>query len=704
MSDESLFCPQCGTLLEGGARRCPNDHGIAGGVYGVTRDALEATPRAKRHLLGVEVNQAYIIDGYLGSGGFGAVYKAVQKALARPVALKLLVLESGTEETVIERFKREARTAAQILDPNVVTLFDYGEAALGEHESDRMLYMAMELIDGPTLRRVIKRSKGLGLDASLKVGVAILRGLAAAHQMGVVHRDLKPSNVLIDESKGREWHARLFDFGIASLQGAGNQTQLTSEGGVLGTPKYMAPEQWRALPTTPATDVYAFGCILAEMLTGQPPVPKMELAEMARAHCRGPRPHVTMTSKGEPVPVALTNFIKRCTAVDPTKRYGVAQEALEVFESIDRGRDAAPVPHVPEGAPWPEDPSGSDVGPMLGPEPEGMPPAAAMASSAELPAVHATPSERHSGHYSGSYGSQHSVSLPTDPFAGDNANPSQSQSMSWASVSTEPERPSRKALIFGGLGLLAAGAIIALSLRSPQTLPVMGAAAPSPAPSPALPPVAGGEQALLTPTAPSGGGGAPARPAPVEAAPTKSGPGASLAAGQPERAPSAVSPGEAGAADGGITQIAAGEEKAQARAQAPGEPTPAEPTPSEAIPAEKSKPVAKTVKKPKRRGRVKRPRSNLVDAPTGKPAEAAPEAIAKVADKQPEAAPAQAPAAAAMKLFARAKEADRRGAPRSARRFYEQALGEGLAGAEAQEAQRRIKALQSTLVKGRKEF
>ena len=341
-----LYCPKCDNELEPETLYCAIDHSVAGGVHGVTKQDIESTPRSKRHLLGVTVADAYIITGFLGAGGFGAVYRAEQKALDRDVALKLLVLEGVSDDTIVGRFKREARTSAQLLDPNIVTLFDYGEAVLGGNESDRVFYMAMELVHGPTLRQLIRRTGGPGLDASLQIGINVLSGLDAAHQRGVVHRDLKPPNVLIDESTSHPWHARLFDFGIASLQSAGGQQTQLTQGGVLGTPKYMAPEQWRAQQTAPCTDIYAFGVIMAEMVAGKPPFPKMELVDMAKAHCRKPRPAITMTSKGEPVPPALTAFIAKCMSIDPRDRYGTAGEAIEVLRSIDRDREAASVPVV----------------------------------------------------------------------------------------------------------------------------------------------------------------------------------------------------------------------------------------------------------------------------------------------------------------------------------------------------------------------
>lgn len=711
MSDETLFCPQCNTQLSEGVRVCPMDHNITGGVHGVTRAELEATPRTKRQLLGLEVNQAYIIQGYLGSGGFGAVYRAEQKALERQVALKLLVLESSTEETVIERFKREAKTAAQILDPNVVTLFDYGEASLGDTDADRILYMAMELIDGPTLRKVIKRSKGLGLDASLKVGVAILRGLTAAHQLGVVHRDMKPSNVLIDESKGREWHARLFDFGIASLQGAGNHTQLTHEGGVLGTPKYMAPEQWRALPTMPATDIYAFGCILAEMLTGQPPVPKMELAEMARAHCRGPRPHVTMTSRGESVPVALTNFIKRCTATDPARRYAVAQEALEVLEGIDRERDAAPVPQLTPSPGWPADPSGSDIGPMMGAEPVGTPPPASMASSDSLDimsprplpgmeAPSATPIP------TTSLGNMEEPGLgsSSDQPRTDSVSISRSRELSWESVEVPKQpQPSRRVLLFGAVLAVAAAAIIlVVALRSPDDERFTSTRRPQPT-RPALPahdadPPSSAEALAAAGATEPDVDGPPAEP-------TRVGETVELAEVVPDPVPTVA---------GGAGLMPTSPEPLKATPDA--EPPKADPVvavrPPDAGVAEEPERPSPSVAKARRRRkaaqarRARRRAEAAAASKLGKEKAEQATAVASVkAQPEPDPSPkTQEVPAEAKKLYAQARDAEKRGAPRSAQRFYVRALGKGLVGPEAREAHKRIKVLQARMDMEQREF
>ena len=169
-----IVCPKCSKVLSEDQPYCPVDHAVTGGVRGVTAGTLAHTPRSKQHLLGVTIGDAYVINGYLGSGGFGAVYRAEQKALGRDVAIKVLLVDPEIDPAVIQRFKREARTSAALLDPNIVTLFDYGETSLSDagEEKDHLLYFVMELVHGPTLRQFLKTlPNGVGLDHSLKLGI-----------------------------------------------------------------------------------------------------------------------------------------------------------------------------------------------------------------------------------------------------------------------------------------------------------------------------------------------------------------------------------------------------------------------------------------------------------------------------------------------------------------------------------------------------
>lgn len=711
---------------------CPTDHGITGGVRGVLPEDLESTPRAKRHLLGVTVGEAYLINGYLGSGGFGAVYRAEQKALGRDVALKILQLDMVGDESVVHRFKREARTAAAILDPNVVTLFDYGEASMGAAEEDQVLYIAMELVRGPTLRQVIKREGGLGLHGAIQTGINILRGLAAAHQLGVVHRDLKPGNVLIDESKHRPHFARLFDFGIASIQGSGGHTTQMGQGGVLGTPKYMAPEQWRAQSTAPCTDVYAFGVMLAEMLLGQPPVPKMELVDMAAAHCRSERPEVTLTSRREPVPHALTQFIKKCMAIDPRQRYGTAREALVSLEAIAAAPLSAPVPEVStarEARDAEGDISYSGVVPVATdatlhgrpatilsppapPQSPPAPPGAARPSQPPPPPLRpgAGTTSPLPGPVPGPQtGLQHSLQpgAPASPLA---ALPQLSAppTVDFEALAAEdveeilevhldpPRRIWPWALVAVGLLLAVVGWRLAGALQEQAPATPAGALTAGSAADPDR--VAGAAPAadaaqVAAPDA------APAAVAVPDAAPVDARTADAVAAdagtadagipdaGAPDAAP-AVAVGAAGKLEGGKPGV----EAERPKGRRPGPERGPKSGPSATLAAADGAGGAGAAAPP--------------SAPATEPAAARPVARVQVAglDVTPKANPSAADLDLARREYIRGTDAQKRGAPKSAQRYFVNALRQGLDGAEAADAQRRLKQLADEIALEASEF
>lgn len=637
-----LICPKCHHELSEASPYCPNDHAVSGGVHAVTIGAITKTPRARRHLLGVTISDAYVINGYLGSGGFGAVYRAEQKALARDVAVKLLMVDREVDPAIVERFKREARTAAALLDPNIVTLFDYGEAELGEGEDeDRMLYFVMELVHGPTLRQYLKarKGRGAGLEASMAFSLNILRGLSAAHQLGVVHRDLKPGNVLIDESKGRRHFARLFDFGIASLTGSGGHTTAMGAGGVVGTPKYMAPEQWRAQQTAPCTDVYAFGAILAEMLSGKPPVPKAELVEMATAHCRNPRPHIVVTARGEAVTPALTNFVKKCMAIDPRQRYGNAREALRVLEAILEAGERAQIPTVTN---FPTPGSGDftdrsisanmslSQAPGMPPPPPGPDDSSGHTNvQRPIPASGAPPFDLASR-------APERLSAPPPPADDPTPEPVPQQ--------VPPARRWGVALLLLLLLVVVGGMIIAMS--GPDPLDPMAAEA--------------GPTVALTTTPPS--------TAPPTLAPPTTAPDA------------APRPKDAGRPDAGLSDAAV-----------------ADATPT--VPDAGAVAAATEPARPKPR-RVTKVRKRVVKAPVSAPptdAPAAPVTAAAVArrrvggyDVTPKVNPTATDRARAIRDYNRGVDAQKRGAPKSALRFLVKSLKAGLEGSTARDAQRRI--------------
>lgn len=208
----------------------------------------------------------YVLGEPLGFGHMSEVYVATQASIGRRVALKLLRSEHATSGEMRKRFEREAQIASSLDHPNAVTIFDSG------HTSDGQSYIAMELLSGETLDRVIQREAPMSLPRALELLIPAVRALAAAHSHGIIHRDVKPENIFVARkplSVGAEEVVKVLDFGIARV--LGRKTRVTSTQTALGTPHYMAPETLQGEEATTQSDVYAVGVILTEMLTGKLP-------------------------------------------------------------------------------------------------------------------------------------------------------------------------------------------------------------------------------------------------------------------------------------------------------------------------------------------------------------------------------------------------------------------------------------------------
>jgi len=278
---------------------------------------------------------AYRIVGELGGGGMGMVYRAVHLLLNRPAAIKVLRPELGTYSVAVDRFLNEARATVAIRHPGIVEVYDYGHTERG------CAYIAMELLEGMTLGERIAERGVLPVGDALAFARAIAAPLAAAHERGVVHRDLKPDNVFLtrDRDGGRIDSVKLLDFGIAKLESAGNRTSM---GLILGTPAYMSPEQCRgATECDHRTDLYALGCILFEMLSGQPPYGRGSASgDLLAAHLSAPVPDITRLVD---VPAEVARLVTRLLAKAPDDRPG---SAGEVVYELDRHLAVRAIPVV----------------------------------------------------------------------------------------------------------------------------------------------------------------------------------------------------------------------------------------------------------------------------------------------------------------------------------------------------------------------
>ena len=259
-----MTCPGCQAPLVEGARFC-GGCGMAFSATETQGGALAAAVAAgPREMLGREIAGRYRILAKLGEGGMGAVFRAEQISLKRAVALKVLRPEMSRDPGLLRRFNAEAELVAKLSHPNTVAIYDFGQ------DSDGSLFIAMELIEGASLRGVLRDAGPLPPLRALGIAAQIAASLADAHAHAIIHRDLKPDNVMLQD-RGRERDiARVLDFGIAKLRDDTRATQLmTQAGDMLGTPQYMAPEQIRGEVIDGRTDVYALGCIVYEMLTGR---------------------------------------------------------------------------------------------------------------------------------------------------------------------------------------------------------------------------------------------------------------------------------------------------------------------------------------------------------------------------------------------------------------------------------------------------
>ncbi len=288
---------------------------------------------------GRQLVSRYRLVGLLARGGMAEVWEGVDEVLARPVAIKMLHPHLAADEAFRERFRREAISAARLAHPNVVATFDTGD-------DDGTAFIVMELVRGQTLRELLEESGPLPAAAVSVIGVQIAEALQHAHEAGIVHRDVKPANVLVCEPQSRGGdpipRVKVADFGIARAA-TRDGAALTQPGALLGTAKYLAPEQIEGEAPDARSDVYALGVVLYELLTGRAPfVADTEVATaMAHLNQKPLRPRQVRAG----IPRALEAVVTKAMAKDPAHRYQAAADLGNALRSIDLGGDDA-IPSV----------------------------------------------------------------------------------------------------------------------------------------------------------------------------------------------------------------------------------------------------------------------------------------------------------------------------------------------------------------------
>ncbi len=286
-------------------------------------------------MTGQILGNRYEVQELLGQGGMAQVYRARDRVLGRSVAIKILRAEYTSDASLVARFQREARAAANLVHPNIVAIYDVGQ-------DGTQFFIVMEYITGSTLKEIIRQRAPLTVDFALKVTEQVCAALEYAHRHGVIHRDIKPQNILLSED---EEVVKVADFGIAKSQ---IDPETTAERLAMGTVKYVSPEQARGIEVVPQSDIYSLGVVLFEMLTAQQPFDGETPVSIALAHAEAPPPRPRAINPY--LPPAVEGIILRALSKDPADRFASARELRQSLERYRLAGFEATGP-LPQAAP-----------------------------------------------------------------------------------------------------------------------------------------------------------------------------------------------------------------------------------------------------------------------------------------------------------------------------------------------------------------
>jgi serine/threonine protein kinase len=333
-----LQCPRCGEQYPDDVFLCSLDHTPLQADATVADIPLDP-------LLGRVFDGKYRLDERLGGGGMGTVYRATHLLIDRPVALKVLSQRFVGDQTAQQRFRREARAAGRIQHPNAVTVTDFGTT------DDGYLYIVMELLEGRTLRDLIAHEAPLDPARAASFMLQACAAVGSAHDAGLIHRDLKPANIFIEQRPNLPSVVKVLDFGVAKFvveEHDDDSNTLTQVGALIGTPRYMSPEQCTdAFALTPSADVYSLGIILYEMLTGVTPFNgETHLSIALKQVSEPPRPPRELVPS---IPDELERVILHALTKNPADRPRNANELRsELYATAESlGFEHAESPHSP---------------------------------------------------------------------------------------------------------------------------------------------------------------------------------------------------------------------------------------------------------------------------------------------------------------------------------------------------------------------
>ncbi|HET9532907.1 MAG TPA: bifunctional serine/threonine-protein kinase/formylglycine-generating enzyme family protein [Blastocatellia bacterium] len=441
-------CPSCKREMKEHLLFCPFD-----GQPLVSKEGQD-------RFIGLLIDDKYRIEEKIGEGGMGKVYRATHVHMDHTVALKILHTHLSSDQTALERFRREARAAAYIRHPNAVAVTDFGVT-----RDTGIAYLVMEFLEGVELRQKIKQNKQLDFEESFFIVQQTCAALQAAHAKGIIHRDLKPDNIWLLPTEDGITRVKVLDFGIAKLKTSTETSALTQQGMIVGTPYYMSPEQCRGEELDARSDIYSMGVILYEMMTGEVPFQASTPVGVVLKHANEPPrpPHEIRAELPPPLEEVILRALKK-------KREDRQESAIQLAQELESALYAAGIElkllgtNTPQGTILPTGYTNAPKTAMsLSPGTIGTAKTAQASETAQTglstspPGIVATPSEASERPMFGSYQQQ--------------------------TAETVPARPGQQKLILAAVAALvviaAIAGIIWWSQSTPQTDPV-----PAPAPSP----------------------------------------------------------------------------------------------------------------------------------------------------------------------------------------------------------------------------
>ena len=286
------------------------------------------------------LNGQFQILQKIGSGGMGSVYKALQPAMNRMVAVKILHPKLANRKDLVSRFRREARAMSHLTHPNTVKVYLYGEL------EDGSLYIVMEYMEGKNLNQTVRAEGPMPLERGLPILIQVCNALEEAHRAGIVHRDLKPENIFLTQQGGMRDYAKVLDFGLAKVterEMRPGSIILTQEGMVFGTPEFMSPEQAQGKTLGPSSDTYSLAVILYEVLTGKLPFEAKNPMEYIQLHVTTKPKPINERVPGRTFPPLLWTVLEKALAKKPEERWNSAAEFAHALQAVLNGANEVPI-------------------------------------------------------------------------------------------------------------------------------------------------------------------------------------------------------------------------------------------------------------------------------------------------------------------------------------------------------------------------